>query len=48
VKVLSVLVDMHVERNEVLVYERGNFRIIVGLGFQPSTSSSGWSRAEID
>jgi hypothetical protein len=48
VKVLSVLVDVNVKRNEVLVYERCNFRIVVGLGFQPSAGPSGRSRAEID
>jgi hypothetical protein len=48
VKILSILVYVHMQRNEVVVYERSNFRIGVGLGFQPSTGSSSRCRAEID
>lgn len=47
-KVLRILLDVGLERNEVLVYERRYVGVFVRLGFQPSTSSSARSRAEVD
>jgi hypothetical protein len=39
---------VNTKRYKVLVYERGNFIISVGLGLQPSTGTSGRCSAEID
>jgi hypothetical protein len=48
VKVFWILLYVDVEWDEVLVDERRDVRIGVGLGFQPSTRSSGGRRAEVD
>ena len=47
-KVFRVLLDVNIQRNEVLVDERRDLRILVRLGFQPSTCYSGRCGAEID
>ena len=47
-EITGILLDMDVKRDEVLVYERGDFRISVRFGLQPNTGSSVGGRAEID
>ena len=47
-KVFRVFLDVYVQGNEVLVYERRDFKVLVRLGFQPSTCTSGRCRTEID
>jgi hypothetical protein len=48
VKVLRVLFDVYGQWDEVLVDKRGDFGVLIGLGFQPGTCTSGRCRAEID
>jgi hypothetical protein len=43
-----VLFDVRLQGKEILIDEGGDFRIGVGLGFQPSASASGRGRAEIN
>jgi hypothetical protein len=43
-----MLFDVGFERDESLVDEVGSFLIAVGLGLQPSTSTSSGSGREID
>ncbi|MEO8042554.1 MAG: hypothetical protein ABI646_08095 [Acidobacteriota bacterium] len=39
-KILPILVDVNMQRDEVLVYERGYVMIVIGLGVQPSACTS--------
>ena len=48
VKVFGILLEMNIERNEVLVDKGRDFGVLVRLGFQPSTCTSRRRGAEID
>jgi hypothetical protein len=47
-KVGRVLFDVSFERDEVIVDKGRDFRVVVGLGFQPSTRASSRCRAEVN